>query len=127
MKPTEKNRNRGNKCRDAAVLFWAVLIFTVSSIPSLRAPDIGFQWQDKLGHFIEYFILAVLCARAVAVRNHTPRSLFTVSLIMLLSFAAVDEIHQFLIPGRVPDFMDFISDTSGILAGLILYGFLSNK
>ena len=42
--------------------------------------------------------------------------------VVLLLFAAVDEYHQGWIPGRDPDWRDWIADTLGIACGFWLGG-----
>lgn len=79
-----------------------------------------------LFHPPEYFFLALLCmhaARALGVPRNWKR------IVRVLGsgavFAALDEFHQFFVPGRIADPLDWMLDLVGILAGIIGYWILS--
>lgn len=94
---------------------WAVLIFTLSSIPSLKASDNPILQEaiNTTAHFAEYFILSILLTRSL-VRNNEPSPLQLSSSLSLL-FALSDEIHQFFVPGRMFDTKDILIDALGIV------------
>jgi hypothetical protein len=98
----------------APVLLWASGIFILSSIPSLRAPDLGFRAQDKLAHAAEYWILGALAFRSFrSFSRDLKRTLLWVALVCTV-FAASDEIHQLFVRGRHADRLDFAADASGV-------------
>ena len=41
-------------------------------------------------------------------------------MLILLIFAGADEYHQHWIPGRVPEWLDWTADATGIIAGYLL-------
>jgi len=100
-------------------LFWALLIFVLSSIPSLKTPDLGFHAQDKLAHAAEYGILGWLVFRSF--RLFTTGLKRTVFLVLLAgtAYAAVDEFHQLFVPGRHADLLDFVADALGVSASQV--------
>lgn len=110
-----------------AVLY-AMLVVTVSSWPSIHLPNLGTGHLDKLFHFGQYAFFAYLVSRAWGgagssrnqelLRHTVPR--FAILWVVLLLFAAVDEYHQGWIPGRDPDWRDWIADTLGIATGFWL-------
>jgi VanZ family protein len=97
----------------APVLLWAGLIFVVSSIPDLVT---GLGLLDlvlrKLAHFAEYAVLGALLFRAV---GREPVAFLLGSL-----YAVSDEVHQAFVPGRLGSPLDWLIDTAGAAAGVLL-------
>jgi VanZ family protein len=97
-------------------LAYAVLILIVSSIPDLKTPQLGFEYQDKLYHFIEYSIFSVLLFFALlnSQRDFLRKNVLLISLLIGASFGILDELHQKFIPGRQADVLDFTADFVGV-------------
>jgi VanZ family protein len=103
-----------------AALLWALLIFGLSSIPSLGT-GLG-AWDEVLrtgAHFAEYAVLGGLLAwwlrrPAVAVAAGS-------------AYAVTDELHQALVPGRAASVVDWAVDTLGVLAGVLLARRLAHR
>jgi VanZ family protein len=78
-------------------------------------------FTDKLGHALEYGILAVLLYRAF--RLGTPEKLarhaFVLAWITAVAYGVTDEWHQSFVPPRVPAASDLLADTVGSLCGLL--------
>ena len=95
------------------VLLWAGLIFVLSSLPDLA---IGLGVWDlvlrKLAHVVEYAVLGGLLFRAVA---HEPTAVLLGSL-----YAVTDEVHQAFVPGRDGSPLDWLLDTVGAAAGVLI-------
>jgi VanZ family protein len=95
------------------VAVWAAVIFTLSSVPSL---DTGLETWDpvlrKLAHFGEYAVLGALLYRAV---RGEPASIVLGSL-----YAVTDEVHQSFVAGRTGSPVDWLIDTAGVVAGVLL-------
>ncbi len=97
-------------------LFYALLIFGVSAIPSLTAPPLGIVLEDKIVHFFEFGVFSFLLFLAFYhsgsgfVRRHVSLFSSTVAVIYALS----DELHQKFVPGRTCEFLDFVADCLGI-------------
>lgn len=109
----------------APPILWAVLIFTLSSIPDLRSGLMPF-WDvilRKIAHAAEFAVLAVLLARVGYHESH-PRS---VALILGLAwlaattYAVMDEYHQMFVPGRHGAWLDVGIDSLGAAVGLAVY------
>jgi VanZ family protein len=96
------------------VLFWAGLIFTLSAVPSL---DSGLGTWDlvlrKIAHAAEYAILGALLQRAV---RREPLAVLLGSL-----YAVTDELHQSFVSGRHGSPLDWLIDTAGVIAGVLLF------
>ena len=125
------------------VFLWMVFIFWMSTgtfssqntsfliEPVLRflSPEILPQQIDlintlirKAGHVIEYFILSILLLRAF--RGDSKESWnwrwASLSIILVVLYAAGDEFHQSFVPVRTASVVDVAIDTAGgILAQLI--------
>src|ERR671914_2946165 len=96
----------------------AAVIFTGSSIPSL---DSGLGTWDtvlrKLAHVGEYAILGGLLYRAV---RREPAAIALGSL-----YAVTDEVHQSFVAGRNGSPVDWLIDTAGVVAGVLLVSWRS--
>ncbi len=103
-------------------LLFAVLIFVLSSIPDLDAPDLGFDFNDKIYHLMEYLIFGFLLSRSGRdFRDRVKYPLFVMVLFAGTLYAASDEIHQYFVPGRECDVRDFAADVAGIVLGFAGY------
>jgi len=101
-------------------IFWSILIFFLSSIPSLKVTD---NWLiqtilNDCGHFTFYGILALLAFFAFT-RSHfvNPPKL---ALLYAFFYGVSDEFHQHFVPGRTMDIWDLALDTFGALTFLFL-------
>ena len=97
-------------------LVYAVIILIASSIPDLKTPQLGFENQDKLYHFIEYSIFSVLLFFTLLNSGKTflRKNVLLISLLIGASFGILDELHQKFIPGRQADILDFTADFVGV-------------
>ena len=101
------------------VILWCGAIFSLSSIPTLPAPEI--LWWDfilkKSAHVIEYAILYYFVYRAFSNNFHKPKKLLltTYCLLFTLIYAISDEYHQSFVPGRHCKAMDVGFDFLGML------------
>lgn len=114
-------RNRFYSAYLPAILY-ALLIFGLSSIPNLQAPNLGIGPVDKLVHAVEYAIFGVLLSRAVTgfprLRNHILWRPLVIAVGGL--YAASDELHQLLVPGRSAELADWVADVAGLVIGLFI-------
>lgn len=109
---------------------WALAIFTASSIPAADFPDSPIFSQDKLLHFIVFFGFAVLLERALHHQNRFPalasRS-HLATLVTTVLYGAIDELHQYFVPGRSPDYRDLLADTVGAIAAVLMVWLLTRR
>lgn len=103
-------------------ILYGLLIIILSSIAHFHTPRLRFIGVDKIIHFLEYAIFAVLVYRSFSNISDrlSDRSIFLLSILFLSLFAALDETYQKFIPGRQPDLTDAISDIAGSILILIL-------
>jgi VanZ family protein len=96
------------------IVLWAGVIFALSAIPSLST-NLG-TWDlvlRKLGHMTEFAILGALLYRAVA---RVPAAIALASV-----YAVTDELHQAFVSGRHASPIDWLIDTAGATAGVVLF------
>ena len=96
---------------------WAFVIFVVTTwrLPyRLIRTDQPF---DKVVHFSLYAVLGYLVTRALRVSGHATLLAAGLGLLGTLSFAALDEIHQFWVPTRAPMLDDWVADALGLALG----------
>jgi VanZ family protein len=111
-------------------LFYALLIFVVSAIPSLTPPNLGFVLQDKILHFIEYSLFSFLLFLAffTSGKQFLKKNVFLLSCFIGIAYAATDEIHQGFVSGRNREFLDFVADSVGIIVvQLCIWLYLKRK
>ena len=100
-------------------VLWAGAIYLGSASSSLSTlPAFLPPYADKVAHAAEYFILAMLLARALA---HAPALLAQRAWLLTIAAAAAyalsDELHQLFVSGRTADFFDWLADTIGAAVG----------
>ncbi len=75
----------------------------------------------KMAHFLEYFCVGFLSFSLVVVWNRPVRKGALLVLGQLLLSAALDELHQYFVPGRWASMKDVIIDTAGGIAGMLFW------
>lgn len=118
--------------RPSSRKFWippcalAVFILILSSTPGTyfpKHPDL----INNMVHLAEFGLLSVLLARAL---HHSGSfsgpGLFLWTTFVCVTFGALDEAHQFLVPQRMFDLMDLFFDSLGSAAGSVSYVLLKN-
>lgn len=83
-----------------------------SRVATPEVPD-----SDKWAHFFVYGLLGTLVFRAVDGR----RSAVWLALAATSLFGATDELHQYFVPGRSSDVVDWLTDTAGAALAIGLY------
>jgi VanZ family protein len=103
-----------------AVVAYVVLIFLVSSIPSLTVPGSRFLFTDKIAHLVEYSLLGALLYRAFGGRLGHSRWLELLFIVVIgASVGALDEVYQSFVPGRVMSVYDWSADVIGTTLGVL--------
>lgn len=106
--------------RWSPAILYALLITTLSSIPSRDLPPVpAFENSDKLAHLILY-------TGAGAAAMHALPSV-PVALLAASAYGAFDEQYQRLIPGRNCSASDWIADTAGGTLGAFLYAWYEKR
>ncbi|OGF59952.1 MAG: hypothetical protein A2Y62_07880 [Candidatus Fischerbacteria bacterium RBG_13_37_8] len=100
-------------------ILYIVLIYYLSS---LSHPPVPPNVSDIILHIIEFFLLFVLVYRALnsGIFKLFARKTALLSVFFSLLYGGLDELHQYFVPERVASLKDFISDSTGILLGLLV-------
>jgi uncharacterized protein YfiM (DUF2279 family) len=110
----------------AAVVAWALAIFTLSSQPGDPVEGSGTLrfGAQKAAHFVVFALLAVGIANALTVSGVRSRR-FWWTFVLCAAYAVSDELHQVLVPFRNPSVFDVFIDMAGSTAGYLGFGRLS--
>ncbi len=108
-----------NRFRWLAVLAWMGVIFFLSAQSKLPhvMPTLIESFQDVLGHFAAYAVLAALLYWALTGIGARRPALF--ALLIVLLYACSDEFHQSFVPNRHPDIFDIATDLVGASVALV--------
>ncbi|MCK5878552.1 MAG: VanZ family protein [Holophagae bacterium] len=108
--------------RNYAVLTVAYcgFLFFLSAQSTFPLPRI-FSWQDLIGHAGAYFVLGLLA------RKSAPEVSYWVIISFIVLYGLSDEIHQYFVPGRFCDILDFAADATGGTIALIIHRHLMLK
>ena len=100
---------------------WAAVIVVGTSVPGPDLPQ-GPEGSDKVLHLLAYGVLGGLVLRAAMVEWPRARRVATMvaSLGAIAAFAALDELHQRLVPGRSADPRDWLADVVGAAVAILL-------
>lgn len=74
----------------------------------------------KLAHFSIYMLLGVFSYAAVLLSAEKLKRKCPLAVIICISYAAVDEIHQLFVPGRTAKVTDVLIDGAGSIIGMLL-------
>ena len=98
---------------------WIAFIFVMSSIPDLPGEHRDLPpYSDKVAHFIEYFVLAILLYRGLSNGERGRGGLMLTALVLIgVGVAGLDELYQSMVPGRDSSIADLASDIGGVAAG----------
>ncbi len=110
------------------LVYWAPipvylgLIFLASSISRLpfKLPVV---WMDKVIHFAEYAVLAVLVARAIRSLAWPKKwwATWLVTIAAVVIIGSLDELYQGTVAGRDSSVFDLLADVAGGALGSLAY------
>jgi VanZ family protein len=100
-------------------VYW-IILFGATSYPTDALPSFGVS--DKVEHLSAFFILGILLNLTLIFQNKYPKlkeknTLYTILIGSI--YGIFDELHQILIPGRFCEFLDFVSDFSGLVLAVV--------
>tara|TARA_B110000116_G_C16675312_1_gene508133 strand:- start:254 stop:625 length:372 start_codon:yes stop_codon:yes gene_type:complete len=109
-----------NSYKTKLLLAYIIFMFINSIVPVYSTRSV---WRyDKTIHFIEFFIFGFLFINAI-IDTHLDINKFLIGIFILTLIPVIDEGLQYVfdIPGRVPDFYDFLVDIFGEYAGTLCF------
>lgn len=77
-------------------------------------------WVRKTAHGIEYCALGILLFLAAGLLIKNQKKRWAAAFLTGVAFAALDEVHQYFVPGRSCELRDMLIDTAGVAAGILL-------
>ena len=127
-----------------AVVFWMAIIFKLSAQPGeqsnllstkvttlivslakLVRPDVNVlslnHFIRKCAHFLAYLVLGIIVLFAMRRIGLTGKQGVVFTLLLCISYAITDELHQAFVPGRTPKLLDVLIDSSGASLGIGVY------
>lgn len=127
-----------------AVVFWMVIIYKLSAQPGEESnvlstkvtahlvslaqqfkPDVNVGTLNhlirKCAHFLAYLVLGIVTLFAMRRSGCSKKMGIAVTLLLCVSYAITDELHQSFVPGRTPKLTDILIDSSGASLGTGLY------
>ena len=107
-----------------ASVFLMVALWFVSSRPVPHV-DIGFTFMDKVIHFAVFGSLGILCYLG-ARELRMPHPLFYGALIASI-YGVIDEIHQYFVPQRQCDHLDFVADMLGVVVLISVFEIIRRR
>jgi VanZ family protein len=100
---------------------WAILIFSLSSVPAREMPDLPVLQHDKFLHAVLYMPLGALCFLALRAWGKASAAVLVVATALLAGvYGMSDEFHQRFVPGRSVDRYDVLADLVGGTIGALL-------
>jgi len=105
--------------------FWLVIIFILTSYPTLPPLHDKLVSIDKVGHLVVYCILAFFYMKKEQ-RNNISQT-FKKILLLAIFLPIIDELHQIPIPGRDFSFLDILADFCGFLIIIIIFKIKARK
>ena len=109
------------------VVLWMSFIFSLSSVPGGRLPQVQPPQFNKTVHqtvhFFEYSILGALLVRAFlrSKSNKISLGLLLGAVAVALLFGLSDEWHQSFTPGRTCKLDDVLLDVASSISGILLF------
>ncbi|MBD3234894.1 MAG: hypothetical protein GF315_14315 [candidate division Zixibacteria bacterium] len=113
---------------DKRATFWFVVALSyagfityISSQPQLPTQDLGIDLGDKVMHVGAYFVFGIFWYKAfAAIKTNMRIPVIWIVFVYGMIFAAIDEFHQYFVPNREMEFLDFAADVLGIALAIIL-------
>ncbi|MDP2387182.1 MAG: VanZ family protein [Bacteroidota bacterium] len=113
---------------------WTLVIFALCSMPGKSIPHISWLELlsfDKFVHASIFFVLEVLYLRGFNLQSNygslKKHAKVIVTFFCVLYGGALEIMQSVLFSERSGDWLDFIANSTGCIAALCLFGFLSRK
>ena len=102
---------------------WAALTFVLTSIPNPEF-EVPIPGADKLEHLVFYGVMGLFFALWRRECGVSFKRAVVHALLFTTLAGGLDEVHQYWIPGRFADPLDWLADTAGGGGGAVLSGLL---
>ena len=98
----------------------AIMIFYISSL-TFPPPPVGPPSITATVYHISIFFLLAFFLFVSALERKWDFKKIILSVFVVAIYAALDELHQFFVPGRYMSFSDFLLDFTGITVSSMVY------
>lgn len=115
--------NTGTNINQGLGIISALKAFLSSIAFSLTGHEVD---VSPIGHFVEYFIFGILLLNALRFHMPLSRAVFF-AIIIGSTYGVTDEIHQYFVPDRSCDPMDWLVDTIAVALGALLCRLAARK
>ncbi len=113
---------------------WTLVIFALCSMPGKSIPHISWLELlsfDKFVHASIFFVLEMFYLRGFNLQSNYPslkrNAKVVVTFFCLLYGGALEIMQSTMFSERSGDWMDFVANSTGCIAALCLFGFISRK
>ena len=101
-------------------------VFQILAAVQEKVFGAGVDIVPSAAHFLEYAVLGALLTNALC--YHMPSlQAFLLAVFLASLYGVSDEFHQYFVPSRTPDPLDWVVDTCGAALGGVLLMFGSAK
>ncbi|HEA46225.1 MAG TPA: VanZ family protein [Candidatus Pacearchaeota archaeon] len=104
----------------------AIEIFYFSSIPGTTVPG-GIPGVSMIYHFLVFFLFNFFLLISIKGQEKINSKHVLIALLISISYSVLDEVHQMFVPLRMPDILDVLTDTAGIVLSTILIFYFNKK
>lgn len=118
LKITKSNPNSKKIFLLTPLFLASISIFIASHQEGVPFDTSIFIFQDKVFHFIAYFIYGITIQLFLSYFNLENKKYILLTILIGSLFGASDEFHQSFIPHRTIEFFDWVADTLGVTASL---------
>lgn len=78
-------------------------------------------------HFSVFFLFTFFLLSSIKTKPKITIKDLTITAIISILYAILDEVHQIFVPGRNSSIRDFMTDTTGIFFAMLIYWFIDKK
>ncbi len=114
----------------AVTVLYAAGIFMLSSFshpPSDETVGISIPFFDKIAHFFIYLFFGFMLFRAIDRSKIHRQNTYMITYISGAFYAFSDEVHQYFVPNRSTDPLDFLADAFAISVSLLIMARMTEK
>lgn len=120
----EKNR----KIALLLTLLITIEIFHFSSLSGVAGAGTGGgNWIPRIYHFVIFFLFSFFLFVAIKGNKKVKINHLLLVLIISVSHAILDEVHQMFVPFRYPSFSDILTNSLGIFFSVLIYLYVNKK
>jgi VanZ family protein len=101
-----------------AVLVLYIALLFVGAVIKVPAEISSITNGDKIIHFMEYFILALVLFKSLQLYKLKKINIYVLGIIIGIVFMLLSETVQLFVPGRSFSFYDMLADFMGFIIGM---------